>query len=136
MAFKSSWTLTSKSGNVKLELNAKGVMGKIQKLYYNFSRNNRYMEELMLEIANIGARYAKSNHKWRNQTGDAEKGLKGSSQWESKTTVTAAISHSVYYGVYLERGFQRRYAILEDSARYAAGFLADKLSNNIKVSIK
>lgn len=132
------WTVTGgTAGNsITLELNATTVVGKLQKLYYAFTKKSNNLVGIMQEVANIGATYAKNNHRWQNQTGDAERGLVGGATWESSTVVTAAVAHSVYYGVYLEYSFQRRYAILEEAIQYAAQQLGDYLKGGVNIALK
>lgn len=136
---KSRWTVSVKgngNGNATLTIDANTVFGKLQKLYYATKKGSKDMEVIMQDIATIGESYAKSNHRWQNQTGDAERGLTGTVGWEGNNQVSVVLAHTVDYGVYLELGFQKRYAILEESARYASGFLGDRLKGGIEVIIK
>lgn len=62
--------------------------------------------------------FMKSNHPWRNRTGAAERGLKANLQVSAKKySQSIALSHGVYYGIYLEKGFGGIYAIIEPTIR-------------------
>lgn len=127
---------TGDLGNVGLTLEANTVVGKLQKLYYGTRRGSVQLQQVMEDIARIAEQYAKANHRWTNRTGDAERGITGTADWESDTRVAMTLSHTVDYGVYLELAFQKRYAILEESTEYAAAFLGDRLKGGIDVVIK
>jgi len=53
---------------------------------------------------------SKAEKKWKDQTGDAKRGLYG--KWRAKDKVIEH-GHRVSYGVHLELGFNGRYSILE-----------------------
>lgn len=59
--------------------------------------------------------YMKQNHKWQNQTGNAERGLDAKVENPKEGYYRIALSHGVYYGVYLENAFEGRYAILTET---------------------
>lgn len=79
--------------------------------------------------------YMKHNHKWRNRSGAAERGIAahlrgtGANQYVSANKFTIELRHgeTVWYGWRLEYLYQRRYAIIEPTL--------DAYSNNIINSI-
>ena len=82
-------------------------------------------------IAGKMTNYAKSNRPWIDRTGKARAGL------STKTEITAEhikieISHQVYYGVYLEFGMERRFAILEPTVRIFAPQAMTEFTNFLK----
>lgn len=91
--------------------------------FANFTRGKieRYLSNqcIMLE------RYMKTNHKWQNRTGMAEATLsanyyedsQGSNSEFIPVILGIELEHGVYYGVYLEKAMEERFAILEPTAR-------------------
>ena len=62
--------------------------------------------------------YMKSHAPWTDRTGNARRGLKATvSQSKKKFVTTMELSHSVYYGIYLEYYYGKRYAIIEPTIR-------------------
>lgn len=63
--------------------------------------------------------YMKQNHKWRNRSGAAERGIaahvtgQGSNQYGSKIMMELRHGEIVWYGWRLEYLYGRRYAIIE-----------------------
>ena len=55
--------------------------------------------------------HARSNAPWTDQTGNARRGLRGSTEMTA-TELVLRLSHSVYYGVFLELCNAGQYAIL------------------------
>jgi hypothetical protein len=55
--------------------------------------------------------FARLNHPWQNQTGAAEAGLRVEVRQEGDTFVIE-ISHSVYYGIYLESRWAGRWGVI------------------------
>lgn len=136
--FKSKWevnTTQSDGTKVNISVDATNFAAKMQKLYYAFSPKSAQLENLMQETVDIGAEYAKKYHLWKNRTGMAEKSLYGSVSWE-RNSVVGNIGHGVSYGVYLELAFQRRYAILEEAAQYAARYLETAVQDGIGKALK
>lgn len=56
--------------------------------------------------------YMKINRPWTDRTGNARAGLKAEVQNTNGDNVSIVLSHSVYYGVYLEYAMERRFAII------------------------
>ena len=69
-------------------------------------------------------KYAKTNARWTDRTGNARQRLKGSTRWEEKALI-AAISHNVDYGMWLELCHEKKYAILEEALDSQAQSLLD-----------
>lgn len=64
--------------------------------------------------ANEYEKYMKANAPWTDRTGNARRGLKAQATQSRKAFVTTIkLSHSVYYGVYLEYAMGRRFAIIQ-----------------------
>lgn len=57
----------------------------------------------------------KQDAPWQDRTGNARKGLKGSSAMDDDN-ITITVGHSVDYGVYLELADDGKYAILKPTA--------------------
>lgn len=70
-------------------------------------------ETLGLKMQN----YAKANKPWTNRTGRAQQSLNGGALVVDSDTIAAFVAHGVFYGVFLELSHQRRFAILEATAR-------------------
>lgn len=73
------------------------------------------LEELM-RYAPAVEQYMKTNHPWRNQTGEAERKLRALVDEQGEHLILAAL-HGVSYGPELELGREGRYAILFRSIR-------------------
>lgn len=69
-------------------------------------------------------KYAKTNARWTDRTGNARQRLKGSTRWEESALI-AAISHNVDYGMWLELCHEKKYAILEEALDSQAQNLLD-----------
>ena len=69
-------------------------------------------------------KYAKTNARWTDRTGNARQRLKGSTRWEQEALI-AAISHNVDYGMWLELCNEKKYAILEEALDSQAQNLLD-----------
>ena len=69
-------------------------------------------------------RYAKSNARWTDRTGNARQRLQGNTRWD-ETALIAAISHNVDYGMWLELCNEKKYAILEEALNSQAQNLLD-----------
>lgn len=90
--------------------------------FANFTRSaiERHLSNACQELES----YMKTNHKWRNRTGNAEAGLYADFYEDNLSgsdyipvTLGITLGHGVYYGQYLEQGFEGNYAILEPTAR-------------------
>ena len=74
--------------------------------------------------------YMKSHHPWTNRTGNAERGLNAKVTQSTKryvTTITLAHGKDIYYGVYLENGMGRRFAIIEPTIRLMGPKIVENL---------
>ncbi|MHB8276358.1 MAG: hypothetical protein ACYDIA_01725 [Candidatus Humimicrobiaceae bacterium] len=86
------------------------------------------LEAISKVTASNATNYAKTNKRWRDQTGNARAGLHGGSFWESPTILKAYIAHSMEYGIYLELAHDRKFQILEESLKQ----FQDSWYNSIK----
>lgn len=86
----------------------------------NVLRNlNTHVTDMVKELESVSSGYAKAmevyakaNRPWTDRTGMARRGLFGYVLSEP-TRIRTRIAHQVHYGVYLELGFQGRFAILQ-----------------------
>ena len=101
---------------------------------------NKWKEEKYAGIEATGnnmaqtmVRYSKRKDvaKWRDQTGDARKGLKGGFFWKTKfgkkIDAIIWIGHRVDYGVYLELAHEKRFAVLWPVAKKFENAIRGKL---------
>lgn len=73
-----------------------------------------YAREKAKELEN----YMKTHRPWTDRTGNARAGLKCEvSTSKMKRVTTLELSHSVYYGVYLEYGMGKRFAIIQPTIK-------------------
>lgn len=56
--------------------------------------------------------YMKQNRPWTDRTGNARAGLSAKAYNSGSSYMEILLSHSVYYGVYLEYAMEKRYAII------------------------
>lgn len=56
--------------------------------------------------------YMKQNRPWTDRTGNARAGLSAKAYNSGSSYMEIILSHSVYYGVYLEYSMEKRYAII------------------------
>lgn len=56
--------------------------------------------------------YMKQNRPWTDRTGNARAGLSAKAYNSGSSYMEIVLSHSVYYGVYLEYSMEKRYAII------------------------
>lgn len=56
--------------------------------------------------------YMKLNRPWTDRTGNARSGLKAEVEGLGGDQLSIVLSHSVYYGVYLEYAMEQRFAII------------------------
>lgn len=86
--------------------------------FANFTRSaiQRYLSKQCYELEN----YMKSNHLWKNRTGNAEAGLYADYYEEGisgneyiPVTLGITLGHGVFYGEFLEMAMEQNYAILE-----------------------
>jgi hypothetical protein len=72
-------------------------------------------------------RYGKVNRSWKDRTGNARQGLKGSVKRDNKK-ITVRFSHGVSYGIHLERIQAGKYAIVKPTI--------DKYKNEYLLKVK
>ena len=61
--------------------------------------------------------YMKLNRPWTDRTGNAKAGLRAEVEGLGADQVSIVLSHSVYYGVYLEYAMEQRFAIINPTIR-------------------
>lgn len=76
----------------------------------------RKMRSAFTTIAKDLEQYAKANAPWKDRTGMARASLSGKMSG-ARGEYEATLSHGVPYGVYLERGFSGRFAILRPTVQ-------------------
>ena len=74
----------------------------------------RGIEDFNRVIASEAQTYARTNARWENITGDARKGLTGSTNRE-RTKFFINLFHKVIYGKWLELKDDGKFAIIEES---------------------
>lgn len=90
-----------------------------------FNRTIAGLDALSEHYAGLMEAHAKANRPWEDRTGDARKGLFGSTLHRDKK-ILSRVSHSMEYGVYLELANQGKYAILEPTVKkYAPDYFRD-----------
>lgn len=81
--------------------------------------------------------YMKNNAPWNDRTGDARRGLKAEFKEEFgpnakfPTKMTIELSHTVYYGRFLEQAMEKRFQILEPTARLKGPDILDGMKGII-----
>lgn len=76
--------------------------------------------------------YMKANRPWTDRTGNARAGLKAElSTSKAKYSNTIALSHSVWYGVFLEYAMEKRFAIIEPTIRLQGPKIVSDLQGKI-----
>lgn len=71
---------------------------------------------LSTEAASLEA-YMKLNRPWTDRTGNARAGLRAEVEGAGTERPSIVLSHSVYYGVYLEYAMEQRFAIINPTIR-------------------
>lgn len=71
---------------------------------------------LSAEAASLEA-YMKLNRPWTDRTGNARAGLRAEVEGAGTERPSIVLSHSVYYGVYLEYAMEQRFAIINPTIR-------------------
>lgn len=98
----------------EIKVDISEVMDAFDGIQKKFTPSNYSAITMLLETASKKMEsWAKQNRPWTDRTGRARSGLFGYAYWEDKQIVSAAIAHTVYYGVFLELAHERKYAILE-----------------------
>lgn len=90
------------------------------------------VNDFMVRQASMLEQYMKSHHPWTNRTGNAERGLNAKITQSKKryvTTITLAHGKNIWYGVYLEYGMGRRFAIIEPTIRLKGPEVVKNLSS-------
>ena len=67
---------------------------------------------IMTQEASKLEQYMKANRPWTDRTGAAKAGLIAQVSYENDDELQIYLSHSVYYGVYLEYAMEKRFAII------------------------
>lgn len=75
-------------------------------------RVNQAIEQVAAYFAPIFEAYAKTNARWTDRTGNARQTLNADWQRISAETVVLWLAHGVEYGIYLEKRWAGRYAII------------------------
>lgn len=88
----------------------------IRNLEDHVKRRVAGLEALALNQAQEMEAFAKRNARWKDRTSNARQGLKGSASLEGKFIVIR-IAHQVDYGLFLEKSFAGRYAIIKPTQR-------------------
>lgn len=121
------------SVNVTFTLNAEdqnnGLLIGLKALNKRAPRNLR---NLLDEWANDITMYMKRNHKWKNRSGAAERGIHAqvtgrSNQYGGQTTIELRHGDTVWYGWRLENLYDRKYAIIEPTINHFAPMIMDSI---------
>lgn len=80
----------------------KGVAQMLSRAIGYSTRLDRLRQDLVKKLAQDMEAWAKANAPWEDQTGAARASLRGTWQETGPHSSTAAISHGVAYGMYLE----------------------------------
>lgn len=111
-------TSNSKLNPITVEIDGKDLLNKLSKIRSGFTNKNSIGLYMVFEtLSKKMESYAKKTARWQDRTGLARKSLNGYANWDSSTLISANLAHGVYYGLYLELSHNRKYAILEESAR-------------------
>lgn len=108
----------------------------------NIKRNIKDFDEKMRsglliitkQVASQMEEWAKNNAKWKDQTGNARRGLTASADWENYIELVVKMSHKMDYGTMLELAHERKYAILRPAIeKYKDEFISEweKIINGI-----
>lgn len=83
-------------------------------------RLHQNLERKVLQLAEDMVNWAKENHPWQNNTGNAERGLQAQVVWSDKDHFTIFLGHGpdVFYGIWLEVRWGGRYAILQPTVEH------------------
>jgi len=121
------------SVNVTFTLNAEGQNnGLLIGLKALNKRAPRNLRNLLDEWANYMTVWMMKNHKWKNRSGAAERGIHAqvsgrSNQYGGQTTIELRHGDTVWYGWRLENLYDRKYAIIEPTI--------NKFANDIMATI-
>lgn len=91
----------------------------------------------MVQKAEDLERYMKANRPWQDRTGAARAGLSAkvtSSKMNFEQTIE--LSHGVPYGVYLEYGMERRFAIIEPTMRIKGPEIVNDLRGKLGIFVE
>jgi hypothetical protein len=73
---------------------------------------NTRLEAMIAFVSQDMERTAKRNAPWKDQTGNARNGLKGTHKVVPNKSYTATLAHGVPYGIWLEIRWSGRYSII------------------------
>lgn len=96
---------------------------------YLFGIERATQETLQRHSAEI-ENWMKQTASWQDRTGNARSGLKAEFQ-QMANQYSLILSHSVYYGQYLEYSFSGKYAILQPAIRFWQPILMRELQEKI-----
>ena len=77
-------------------------------------------------------RYMKQNHKWKNRTHKAEQGLYGkvtTSRKKYVTTIEIGHGKDIWYSVYLEEYYGKKYAIIQPTLDLFGPMVMNDMNN-------
>lgn len=77
-------------------------------------------------------RYMKQNHKWKNRTYKAEQGLYGkviTSKMKYVTTIEIGHGKDIWYSVYLEEYYGKKYAIIQPTLDLFGPMVMNDMNN-------
>lgn len=77
-------------------------------------------------------RYMKQNHKWKNRTYKAEQGLYGkviTSRKKYVTTIEIGHGKDIWYSVYLEEYYGKKYAIIQPTLDLFGPMVMNDMNN-------
>lgn len=77
-------------------------------------------------------RYMKQNHRWKNRTGNAERGLYGkviTSRKKYVTTIEIGHGKDIWYSVYLENYYGGRFAIIKPTLNLFGPMVMNDMNN-------
>ena len=90
----------------KMQQNLRQLPDRVQKSCYAYAET----------VAKDVERSAKQNRPWHDRTAHARQRMQGYAEQEPGK-VRVCLQHGVDYGVYLEYGFEKRYAIIQPTLR-------------------
>lgn len=76
------------------------------------SKSQAAILAIMSQEASRLQEYMKRNRPWTDRTGNAKAGLTAKAYNSGSSYIEIVLSHSVYYGVYLEYAMEKRFAII------------------------
>lgn len=107
-------------------------------LRYAWASRGKLKKYLENDVCPMLERYMKSNHRWQNRTGTAERGLTADVVESAKGvkdddySLSVRVYHTAYhngfpYGEMLEHAYNEQYAILEPTVRNKGGEVIESM---------